>query len=96
MDLTGDEIRRLRESRGLTQEQLAAAIGVGPRTVGNWERNASVPRNRMGMLIKFFDVETADEADDPLGELSDVALISELLRRAVARDSRHRNHGAGG
>lgn len=81
----------------MTQAELATALGVGSRTVGAWERGENVPRNRMGMLLKFFgaDVVGAAGEDEPLGLVSDVALISELLRRAVARDSRQRNHGGG-
>jgi transcriptional regulator with XRE-family HTH domain len=84
--MDGDEIRRLREARGLTQQQLAAAIGVGMRTIGNWERGETVPLNRMGMLEHFFGV--AVDRDDPLRSASDVSLLTELLRRAAERERR--------
>lgn len=61
----GDEIRRRREARGLTQQELAAKIGVGLRTIGNWERGESVPKNRMGMLREFFGMNEADQSTDP-------------------------------
>lgn len=83
--MDGGQIRAARESRGLTQEQLAHVLGVGQRTVGNWERGDSIPRNRMGMLERFFAAELEADASDPLRAASDVALLSELLRRAAAR-----------
>jgi hypothetical protein len=43
-----------------------------------------VPKNRLGMLRKFFEVDH-DAKADPLRSASDVALLSELLRRAAER-----------
>ncbi|MZL81415.1 helix-turn-helix domain-containing protein [Bittarella massiliensis] len=37
----GETILRLRRERGLTQEQLAAAVGVSPPAVSKWERGVS-------------------------------------------------------
>lgn len=85
-DVDGDEIRARREARGLTQQQLASAVGVGMRTVGNWERGENVPRNRMGMLREFFGLDGAD-SDDPIRAASEIALLAELLRRAEQRRS---------
>ena len=82
--IAGREIRELRERRGLTQHQLADALGTSARTVGNWERGESVPRNRMGMLREFFGLDV-DAAADPLRSASEVALLGELMRRAVGR-----------
>lgn len=85
-DMDGDEIRRLREARGLTQQQLAQTIGVGMRTVGNWERGETIPRNRLGMLRDFFGLDAA-ASDDPIRTASEVTLLAELMRRAAAREA---------
>lgn len=45
-----DRIRYARERAGLTQEQVAEAVGVSLRTVGSWERGENVPRNRLAKL----------------------------------------------
>lgn len=71
----------------MTQMDLATAIGVGPRTVSNWERGETIPRNRLGMLREFFGVTNGD-TDDPLRAASTVALLSELLRRASENGDR--------
>lgn len=39
--VTGAVIRRLRESRGLTQEELAGKIYVSGRAVSKWETGVS-------------------------------------------------------
>jgi transcriptional regulator with XRE-family HTH domain len=84
--VNGEQIRQLREARGLTQQQLAAALGVGARTIGGWERDETVPKNRMGMLRQFFGLDSA-ESDDPIRGASDVTLLAELMRRAAAREA---------
>ncbi len=84
--VNGDEIRRLREAKGWTQPELARAIKVSPRTISNWERGESVPRNRMGMLESLFGDVINPDAPDPLREATDFALLSELLRRALDRE----------
>lgn len=54
----GGIIRQLRESRGLTQDQLGEQLGVGPSAVSAWENDVKVPR--MGVVEKmaaYFSVE---------------------------------------
>ncbi|HLU33612.1 MAG TPA: helix-turn-helix domain-containing protein [Natronosporangium sp.] len=46
----GRRIRRARERARLTQRQLADAVGVDRKTVGNWESGASHPRSSLGRL----------------------------------------------
>ena len=58
-------IKRYREAKDLTQEQLAEGLGVARSTVTQWENGWSSPR--MGMVQKiaaFFGVSTADIVSD--------------------------------
>lgn len=41
--VTGSAIRQLRERKGMTQAQLAAAIDVSPKTVSKWETARGLP-----------------------------------------------------
>jgi transcriptional regulator with XRE-family HTH domain len=86
--MTGDEIREARERRGWTQAQLATALGVGQRTVGNWERGETVPKNRLGMLREVL-LGSQPSVGDILADLSEMTLLAELTRRAAAR-AQHR------
>ncbi|MFV5998148.1 helix-turn-helix domain-containing protein [Streptomyces sp. NPDC056231] len=40
------ELRRLREAKSLSEEQVAAAVGVTPATVRSWEAGRASPRGR--------------------------------------------------
>lgn len=40
----------------MTQQQLADEVGVSMRTIGNWERNEAIPRNRMGALMEALEM----------------------------------------
>ena len=44
----GKRIQHLRREKGLTQEQIAAALGVTSAAVSKWETNAALPD--IGML----------------------------------------------
>ena len=50
----GKEIRRLRSDRGLTQEALAAALGVTAQTVSKWECGTSIPDVQMLPVIAVY------------------------------------------
>lgn len=42
----GDQLRAAREATGLTQEQLAEAVGVSQEAVSQWENGGSYPRTQ--------------------------------------------------
>lgn len=89
--ISSTEIRAARERAGLTQEELGAALGVSLRTVGNWERGATVPRNREAALRRVL----ADHLDDGTGPTltgaSDAELVAEIARRLSVARSRERD-----
>ena len=57
----GQEIRRLRTNRGLTQEALAAALNVSPQTVSKWECGNSVPDVQLIPEIALYFGVTIDQ-----------------------------------
>lgn len=82
--MTGPQIKAARERAHLTQAELATRIGVGLRTIGNWERGETVPKNRMAALEALFSDATPSS---PLHRFTDAQIIAELARRAAERDS---------
>ena len=58
MDL-GKQIKALRQSRGLTQEQLAEKMDVSVQTISRWEKSVNYPDITMlPILASFFNVTT--------------------------------------
>lgn len=64
---TGANIRRLREQRGLTQEQLGKMVDVSRSTITQWERGWTTPRmGNVQLLAGALGVSTADIIADEL------------------------------
>ena len=57
----GQEIRRLRTNRGITQEALAAALNVSPQAVSKWECGNSVPDIQLLPEIALYFGVTIDQ-----------------------------------
>lgn len=54
-----DRIQSLRKSKGITQEQLADAVGVSRQAVSKWEAEQSSPDlERVVAMAEYFDVTT--------------------------------------
>ena len=55
--MLAERIYSLRKQRGLSQEQLAEALGVSRQTVSKWERGAAAPElERLRAMAEFFGV----------------------------------------
>ena len=64
---TGANIKRLREQRGLTQEQLGKMVDVSRSTITQWERGWTTPRmGNVQLLAGALGVSTADIIADEL------------------------------
>lgn len=54
----GSRIKERREELGITQQQLAASLGVSKGAVGNYETDANSPK--ASIMYKVFDVLKCD------------------------------------
>jgi transcriptional regulator with XRE-family HTH domain len=70
----GTRIKRARERRHWRQADLARALGVDVKTVGNWERGQTIPRNRIGAIEETLGVEISG------GEPEDEVYTDPVLR----------------
>ena len=55
--LIGRRLREIRESMGLTQEQVGVALGVSAKSVGNVESGDRIPASRLWQFCGAYQVE---------------------------------------
>jgi transcriptional regulator with XRE-family HTH domain len=77
----GWRIARARKERGLTQEELAAAIGVSPRSIQGYEAGKIVPYRRLSQLAEVTNRELGWllEGDAQRGDGTDSELVQRLV-----------------
>jgi transcriptional regulator with XRE-family HTH domain len=93
--IDGEQIRTARQTAGLTQEELARHVGVSQRTVGNWERGDTVPRDREPQLRSVLRDHLGASDELPLRGVSDVELLAEVARRLARSEQRGEGDDSG-
>lgn len=84
----GTRIRRARERRRWTQQQLADALTVSVRTVNDWENGRTQPRNSVGAIehvlgIRLDGRQEAEPISDALRAQIHRELGPEAARRVI-------------
>ena len=87
----GKKIRQLRFKAGLTQDQLAEKLGVGPQAVSKWENAATMPDiTQLPMLAEVFGITIDDlfdlTADQRLNRIENSLDITEELPQDLFRE----------
>lgn len=83
----GDLLKQLRASKGVSQIELARAIGVSNGNVGDWERGRSKPGyDALVALSRFFEISPGRllELPDSAGLTCDGVALSPLESDLVA------------
>lgn len=86
----GGHIAALRKARGLTQEQLAAQLGVSAPAVSKWETNSSCPDiTLLCPLARALgtNVDTLLQFEESLSDQEAAARINEVAEAAMAGDT---------
>lgn len=89
----GEKLRKLRKEKGLTQAEVAKAVGIGRRSYVAYEQDGRYPRNRdtYGKLAEVLDcdvnylytedeefIERAAESYGSRGKRQAIQLVAEL------------------
>lgn len=89
----GLRLKDLRESRGLSQQQLADKLNVSRATISSWETSRTEPNlGQIEQLAKIFNctktriIDGADQVDYALTLEDDEILIIEAYRKLSAAD----------
>ena len=86
----GGHIAALRKARGLTQEQLAAQLGVSAPAVSKWETNSSCPDiTLLCPLARALgtNVDTLLQFEESLSDQEVAARINEVAEAAMTGDT---------
>jgi transcriptional regulator with XRE-family HTH domain len=103
--VVGGRIAKRRHQLGWTQIQLAERLGVSPSTVANWERGASYPKKKLGLVEQVLGVpldEPEPERDpvsprlrqvavEELGEQQGAFVVDAIRAALQGRDVPRRN-----
>ena len=94
--MLSENIKNLRKSKGISQEELAIKLGVVRQTVSKWEKGLSVPDSEMLIrLAEELDTtvnvllgETVSPND--ITEIQMLAAKLELLNEQIAKRNKNR------
>ena len=81
----GQNLRALRQTKNLTQEELAEAIGVSPQAISRWENDVALPDvARLPGMADFFDVSVDElmgrDSEDRKRRVWEIGSQSQELR----------------
>lgn len=92
--MLNENIRSIRKTKGLSQEEFAIKLYVVRQTVSKWERGLSVPDSEM--LIRIAEIletpvsvllgETQAEPEEPLHNLNVISEKLEVINLQLARE----------
>ena len=87
--MSPDEIKRIREYQGITQEELASILGVTKTTVGRYEIGKAKPvgdaEKKLGQLqTSIEDPEQASLLKETIKKVGGIAIIAGMLSFASA------------
>lgn len=85
---TGQKIQALRKGRGLTQEQLAARLGVSRQAVSRWELDETLPDTQNLLPLKEALGVSIDTLLDSTRGLEEPAPQAGLAPAAASRPAR--------
>ncbi|MBQ8616542.1 MAG: helix-turn-helix transcriptional regulator [Clostridia bacterium] len=90
----GDRIRYLRESRGMTQEELGAKIGVQKSAIRKYEKGEveNIKRSSIKIMADLFGVSPCylmgwDEEDERINELSEEVKFIEKIQAQYGKEA---------
>lgn len=88
----GERIRGAREEAGLTQSQVARAIGVLEPAVSRWENGHNVPRLRQRLALAELLRRPVEDFEEPAASSDDTAV--QALARVLLDHLEDALHGS--
>ena len=77
-----ENLKTLRKTKGLSQEEIAIRLNVVRQTISKWEKGLSVPDADMLIRIaEYFEVSVSELLGTRLDNESDINIVAEQLSR---------------
>lgn len=85
----GARIASAREAAGMSQDDLADAVGASNTTVRNWEKGRAYPRDSIGRIEAVLGITLRDTGGRTprLSDASHAQILAELGRRDADKDA---------
>lgn len=61
--MDGATLKKLRESKNLTQIELAELVGTSKQTIWNYENSGTIPKTKIAILKKFLETDNDIEIE---------------------------------
>jgi transcriptional regulator with XRE-family HTH domain len=87
VEWTRAELKRRRGAKGLSQQELADALGVSRRAVTNWETGRAEPSGRYLQALDRVLGASNETNDVALASATNMDLLAELARRFAAYET---------
>jgi len=87
---TGDDIRRARQARGLSQTELAALAGTNPSTIWRTETGKYADPRKLGAIAHAVGLGEQVTDEELLRRVSAGQLAGEIVRRLYEADELRR------
>lgn len=80
--MLSENLKNLRKSKGITQEELAIRLNVVRQTISKWEKGLSVPdADTLIKLADFFEVSVSELLGSKVEKAADTNSIADQLSR---------------
>ena len=80
--MLSENLKNLRKTKGITQEELAIRLNVVRQTISKWEKGLSVPdADTLIKLADFFEVSVSDLLGSKVEKEADTNSIADQLSR---------------
>lgn len=80
--MLNENIKALRKTKRLTQDELAIRLNVVRQTISKWEKGLSVPDAEMLQKIaEVFEVDVSQLLGSPINQYENIDVIAEQLSR---------------
>ncbi|MFC1956838.1 helix-turn-helix domain-containing protein [Chloroflexota bacterium] len=94
--MEGIDVKEIRQSLGLTQEQLARELGVSFATVSNWERRRSRPSPLAAYRLELIKSQAPEISGEVVTSEPNPSIINWAVDELAKLSEKYPDHDYGG